>query len=155
MQKLDANSGNYPFLLMKLPLASLEINFKKVENIDVWLYENRVYHRFVSALLHTTTPASVMSNSSPIHASNVEKNKRRKDAVFLKAWATKKQLYHVLVSMQAKKLVVKCADDGKDIMWSAFAHFFLVSDALTVVRVGEKTVPSIGSCSTMSPRRTS
>jgi len=136
IQKLDASSGNNPFVLTKLSLAALEIDFKKIENTENWLKENRLYHRFISALLHTTTPASVTSRTSPVHSSIVEKNKRRIDAAFLKPWATKKQLYHVLVGMKAKKVIVRCVDDGKDILWSAFTHFGLVSNALTIVRLG-------------------
>jgi hypothetical protein len=45
IQKLDANSGNNPFVLTKLPLAPLEIDFMTIEKADGWLRENHVYHR--------------------------------------------------------------------------------------------------------------
>lgn len=136
MQRLNGNSSNNPFVLTGLPLSSLEIDFEMIEDIEKWAKENRIYHRFVSALLHQTTAATLGSQTVPLHKSMVEKNKRRARSALLKTWATKKQLYHMIAGMNTKTLVVKCTDNGKDILWSAFTHFELVEDTLTVMRVG-------------------
>jgi hypothetical protein len=136
IQKLDGNSGNNPFVLTTLPLTSLEIDFEKIEGTDTWLKENRIYHRLISAVLHETTAATFDAQTVPLHKSAVEKNKRRAEAAFLKPWATKSQLYHMIAWMKTKMLVVKCVDDGKDILWSAFTYFSLVDDTLTAIRVG-------------------
>jgi hypothetical protein len=37
--------------------------------------------------------------------------------------------------MKTKKLLVECADDRKDILWSAFTHFGLMEDSHSSFRV--------------------
>jgi hypothetical protein len=136
IQQLNANSSNNPFVLTKLPLTILEVDFGKIKVADSWLRENYVYHRFVSALLYQTAPATLDATTAPLHKSAVEKNKRRVKSILLKQWATRKQLHYMVVNMKANKLVVKCEEDTKDILWSAFTHFGLVSEGRTELRVG-------------------
>ncbi|KAF2826961.1 hypothetical protein CC86DRAFT_416741 [Ophiobolus disseminans] len=134
IQKLDAEGGSNPFALTKLPFTSLIIDFENIEHADNWLRENCIYHRFMSALLHTTAPNATGSGTVALHNSIIKKEKRRYNAAFLKPWATKKQLFYMVVCMKTKNLIVKCVDDGKDILCGAFAHFVLFDDSLTILR---------------------
>jgi hypothetical protein len=57
----------------------------------------------------------------------------------LKPWAEKENLNRTLFRIKTKEVLVRCKDDGKDLFWSAFAHFDLVEGSLQIIRKnGEK-----------------
>jgi hypothetical protein len=133
IQMLDVSSGNNPFILTHLPLDILHIDFEEIKDVGDWLKEAYVYQRFISALLYQSLPKNGGSQGGVLlHKSLVQKFKRFVAGVLLQKWATQRHLYHLLFNMKTKKLLVECASSSKDILWSAFTHFSLVDDILSM-----------------------
>lgn len=60
--------------------------------------------------------------------------------LLLRPWARKDMLCNMVAEMEAKKVTVKCRNDGKDILWSSFTQFGLVNEPLTIIRAGGEDV---------------
>ncbi|KAH7079610.1 hypothetical protein FB567DRAFT_476323, partial [Paraphoma chrysanthemicola] len=133
MGRLDASSANNPFVLTDLPLDCLQIDFGSVCPKG-WLIENRIYHQLISALLHRTFPTGSNDSAKPVHRTWKERYVRQYIAQTLILWAKSTHLHHKLFGMKTKKVLVMCNADAKDLLWSAFTHFGLVSSSLTIVR---------------------
>jgi hypothetical protein len=116
-EKLDGRSANNPFILAKLPLKYLDINLGELKS-NGWFSQNMAYQRLIFALL------------------NDEAERRVFEIDALRMWATKKQLYKMLVGMQTKQMIVACTKSRQDLLWSAFSHFCLVDSYCTVLRKG-------------------
>jgi hypothetical protein len=116
-EKLDGRSANNPFILTKLPLNHLYINLGELQS-NGWFSQNMAYQRLIFALL------------------NDEAERRVFEIDILRIWATKKQLYKMLVGMQTKLMTVACTKSRQDLLWSAFSHFRLVDSYCTVLRKG-------------------
>ncbi|KAH7071382.1 hypothetical protein BKA63DRAFT_447931 [Paraphoma chrysanthemicola] len=133
LERLDASSANNPFVLTDLPLDFLQIDFGRVW-VSGWLMENRIYHQLISALLHRTLPTESNGSTKPVHKTWKEKYVRKHMAQILVPWAKPTHLHHMLLGMKTKKVLVMCKANSKDLLWSAFTHFGLVSSSLTILR---------------------
>ncbi|KAH4033733.1 hypothetical protein HBI81_154490 [Parastagonospora nodorum] len=134
IQQLSACSATNPFILTQLPLDILHIDFGEIDCTDHWLRENYVYQRLVSAMLYQTPPSTTGSQTISLHQSVVDKCTRFIAGTLLQTWATKKHLHHLLFTMKKKRVLLECSNDGKDMLWSDYAHFGLINDCCGIFR---------------------
>ncbi|KAF1954101.1 hypothetical protein CC80DRAFT_550562 [Byssothecium circinans] len=133
MEKLEYTTGNNPFVLMQLPLDKLEVDFGSI-SAGNWDEKVHLYHRLVPAVLFRTP--NFRDRTRPIY--KLDAASRALHYTNVATWQFSpepKDLYDVMVRSQTKEVMVKALSNRKDVLWSAFRHFGLVTNVYTQLDV--------------------
>lgn len=127
LPELQSVGANNPFTLVQLPLEELEIQILKTVT-ESWASDVNFFHLIVSAICHVDQAEDKDGNPKgphrSIHESFRKKNMRRIEQKYWNYTPSQKDLYHMLDSMQAKKVVVRTVTD---VLFRAFLYFGMVS----------------------------
>ncbi|KAF2113749.1 hypothetical protein BDV96DRAFT_662005 [Lophiotrema nucula] len=128
---LEPCGGRNPFLLMKLALDDLTIDFGPITSKS-WKDDTVCWNNFMSAFLHSShsasKPRSIQDHIVP----------RIKRHLALTTWTfapTRDDLYNTLLRCEAKVVQVKVnKNPDSDMLWFAFRKFNLIDGAVMTVK---------------------
>ncbi|KAF2790420.1 hypothetical protein K505DRAFT_202926, partial [Melanomma pulvis-pyrius CBS 109.77] len=129
---LDDLGSNNPFVLGKLPLDVLNIDFGHVKFPTV-NEEIAFYYTFMSAFLYRTAPAILGEPTSFVNTSFTARNRRRIEVSMRQFEPTRVQLVDVMFRTRAEKVIVQHMRAVKDSLWCAFVYFGLLDHHYMVV----------------------